>query len=56
LAEALGVDGRGAAGHANGREFGDFVGEGHEVGDWAEGFVGEGGVESGEDDSLAEVD
>jgi len=23
-------------------EFGDFVGEGHEVGDWAEGLVGEG--------------
>jgi len=55
LAEALCVDGGGAAGHADGGEFGDFVGEGHEVGDWAEGLVGEGGVEAGEDDALAEV-
>ena len=56
LAEALGVDGGGAADHADGGEFGDLVGEGHEVGDWAEGLVGEGGVEAGEDDALAEVD
>ncbi len=55
LAEALGVDGGRAAGHADGGEFGDFVGEGHEVGDWAEGLVGEGGVEAGEDDAFAEV-
>ena len=55
LAQALGVDGRGAADHAYGGEFGDFVGEGHEVGDGAEGLVGEGGVEAGEDDALAEV-
>ena len=55
LAEALGVDGGGAADHADGGEFGDFVGEGHEDGDGAEGLVGEGGVEAGEDDALAEV-
>src|SRR5258706_8385736 len=55
LAEALSVDGGGAADHADGGEFGDLVGEGHEVGDWAEGLVGEGGVEAGEDDALAEV-
>ena len=45
-----------AADHADGGELGDLVGEGHEVGDGAEGLVGEGGVEAGEDDSLAEVD
>ena len=56
LAEALGVDGGLAAGHADGGELGDLVGEGHEVGDGAEGLVGEGGVEAGEDDALAEVD
>ena len=56
LAEALGVDGGCAADHADGREFGDLVGEGHEVGDGAEGLVGEGGVEAGEDDALAEMD
>jgi hypothetical protein len=56
LAEALGVNGEGAADHADGGEFGDLVGEGHEVRDWAEGLVGEGGVEAGEDDALAEVD
>jgi hypothetical protein len=55
LAEALGVDGGGAAGHADGGEFTDFVGESHEDGDGAEGFVCEGGVETGQDDSLAEV-
>ena len=55
LAEALGVDGGGAADHADGGELGDLVGEGHEVGDGAEGLVGEGGVEAGEDDALAEV-
>src|SRR6202012_2034480 len=55
-AEALGVDGGGAADHADGRELGDGVGEGHEVGDGAEGLVGEGGVEAGEEDALAEGD
>jgi hypothetical protein len=55
LAEPLGVDGGGAADHADGGELGDLVGEGHEVGDGAEGLVGEGGVEAGEDDALAEV-
>jgi hypothetical protein len=55
LAEALGVDGGGSADHADGGEFGDLVGEGHEDRDWAEGLVGEGGVEAGEDDALAEV-
>ena len=45
-----------AADHADGGELGDFVGEGHEDGDRAEGLVGEGGVEAGEDDALAEVD
>ena len=49
------MDGGGAADHADGGEFGDLVGEGHEVGDGAEGLVGEGGVEAGEDDALAEV-
>jgi hypothetical protein len=56
LAEALGVDGGLAADHADGGELGDFVGEGHEDGDGAEGLVGEGGVQAGKDDSLAEVD
>ena len=55
LAEALGVDGGLAAGHADGGELGDLVGEGHEVGHGAEGLVGEGCVEAGEDDALAEV-
>jgi hypothetical protein len=56
LAEALGVDGGRAARHADGGEFRHFIREGHQVGDWAEGLVGEGGVETGEDDALAEVD
>src|SRR5580692_3715502 len=56
LAEALGVNGGSAADHADGGEFGDLVGEGHEVGDGAEGLVGEGGVEAGEDYALAEMD
>jgi len=56
LAEALGVDGRLAADHADGGELGDLVGEGHEVGDGAKGFVGEGGVEAGHEDALAEGD
>ena len=56
LAEALGVDGRLAAHHADGGELGDLVGEGHEVGDGAEGLVGEGGVEAGHEDSFAEGD
>jgi len=55
LAEALGVDGRGAADHADGGEFRDFVGEGHQVGDGAEGLVGEGSIQAGEDDALAKV-
>ena len=55
LAEALGVDGRLAADHADGGELGDLVGESHEVGDGAEGLVGKGGVEASEDDALAEV-
>ena len=54
LAEALGVDGGLAADHADGGELGDLVGEGHEGGDGTEGFVGEGGVEAGHEDSLAE--
>ena len=49
------MDGGCSADHADGRELGDFVGEGHEVGDGAEGLVGEGGVEAGEDDAFAEV-
>ena len=56
LAEALGMDGWLAADHADGGEFGDFVGEGHEDWDWAEGLVCEGGVEACEDYALAEVD
>ena len=56
LAEALGVDGGLAADHADGGELGDLVGEGHEVGDGAEGLGGEGGVEAGHEDAFAEVD
>src|SRR5437763_16396654 len=56
LAGGLGVDGGRDADHTNGGGFGDLVCEGHEVGDWAEGLVGEGGVETGEDHALAEVD
>ncbi len=56
LTEALGVDGGLAADHADGGELGDLVGERHEVGDGAEGFVGEGGVEAGEEDAFAERD
>ncbi len=56
LAEALGVDGGLAADHANGRELGDLVGDGHEGGDGAEGLGGEGGVEAGHEDALAERD
>ena len=52
--EALGVDGGLAADHADGGELGDAVGEGHEVGNGAEGLVGEGGVEAGEQDAFAE--
>ena len=54
--KALGVDGALAADHADGGELGDLVGEGHKVGDGAEGFVGKGGVEAGEQDTLAERD
>ena len=56
LAEALGVDGGLAADHADGGELGDLVGEGHELGDGAERLVGEGGVEAGHEDALAEGD
>ena len=56
LAEALGVDGGLAADHADGGEFGDLVGEGHEGGDGAEGFVVEGSVEAGHEDALAKGD
>ncbi len=56
LAEALGVDGGLAADHADRRELGDLIGEGHQVGDGAEGLVGEGGVEAGHEDSFAEGD
>jgi hypothetical protein len=56
LAEALGVDGGLAADHADGGELRDLVGERHEVGDRAEGLVGKGGIEAGEDDALADSD
>jgi hypothetical protein len=56
LAETLGVDGGLSADHADGRELGDLVGESHKVGNGAEGLVGEGGVEAGENDALAEMD
>jgi len=56
LAEALGVDGGLAADHADGGELGDAVGEGHEGGNGAEGLGGEGHVQAGEDDALAEGD
>ncbi len=55
-AEALGVDSRRAADHADGGELGDLVGQGHEVGDRAEGLIGEGGVQAGHQDALAERD
>jgi len=50
------VDGGLAADHADGGELGDLVGDGHEVGDGAEGFGFEGGVEAGDEDALAEGD
>jgi hypothetical protein len=56
LAKALGVNGRLAAYHADSREFSDFVGDGHEVGNGAEGLGGEGGVEACHDDAFPEVD
>ena len=56
LAEALGMDGGCAADHADGGELGDLVGDGHEVGDWAEGLIGEGGVEAGDDHAFAHLD
>jgi hypothetical protein len=56
LAEALGVDGGLAADHADGGEFCDLVGDGHEGGNGSEGLGGEGGVEAGHDDAFAEVD
>jgi hypothetical protein len=46
LAEALGVDGRLAADHADGGEFCDLVGDGHEGGDGAEGLGVEGSIEA----------
>ena len=56
LTEALGVDGGLAADHADGGEFGDLVGDGHESGDGAEGLGIEGGVEACHDDALAQMD
>jgi len=55
LAEALGVDRGSAAGHADGGELGDLVGDGHQVGNGAEGLGGEGGVEPGHDNALAQM-
>jgi len=55
LTQALGVDGWSAADHADCRELGDLVGDGHERGDWAEGLCVEGGVEASDEDTLAEV-
>ena len=45
-----------AADHADGGEFCDLVCEGHQIGNGAEGLVGKGRVEAGEDDALTEVD
>ena len=56
LAQALGVDGRRSADHANGGELGDGVGDGHEVGDGAEGLGGKGSVQPGHDDAFAQRD
>jgi hypothetical protein len=56
LAEALRVDGGLTAGHADSRELGDLVGESHKVGDGTEGLVGKSGVETCEQNALAEVD
>jgi len=49
------VDGWLPADHADGGEFCDLVGDGHEGGDGAEGLGVEGGVEAGEEDAFAEV-
>ena len=56
LAETLGVDGRLAADHADGGELRDLVGDGHQRGDWAEGFGVEGGIETSHEDAFAEMD
>ena len=55
LAEALGVDGGGTAGHTDGRQFRDLIGKRHQVRYRTEGLIRKGGVESGKDDTLAEV-
>src|ERR1700761_3737912 len=55
LAEALRVNGGSAADHADGGEFGDLVGDGHQVGNWAEWLCTEGGVEAGQDDAFAQM-
>ena len=55
LAETLGVDGGLAADHADGGEFRDLVGDGHECGDRAEGLGVEGGVEASHDYAFAQV-
>ena len=56
LAKTLRVDSGLAAGHADGGELGDLVGESHKVGDGTEGLVGEGSVEAGEQNAFAKVD
>jgi len=56
LAETLRVDRGLAAGHADGGELGDLIGESHEVRDGTKGLVGKGSVEAGEQNALAEVD
>src|SRR3954469_15850957 len=52
FAEALRVDGRSAADHADCRELGHLVGDGHERRDGSEWISGEGGVQPGHDDAL----
>jgi hypothetical protein len=49
------VDGGLAADHADGGEFGDLVGDGHEGGYGAEGLGVEGGVEASHDYAFAQV-
>jgi len=55
LAQPLGMDGGSAADHADRRQLGDLVSNGHQVGNGTEGLIREGGVKTGEDDALAQV-
>ena len=56
LAEALGMDRRRPADHADRGELGDRVSDSHEVGDRSKGLASERRVESGHEDALAKGD